>query len=523
MRVVTSKEMRDIDELAIQKFKIPSVVLMENAGARAAEIIKAKHDELRWESEILVFAGKGKNGGDALVTARHLLAMGKKVRLFLLHSFDAYKDESKLNLEILLEQKIRPIVLDNVAPLEEFFASASGPFLCVDGLLGIGFKGPLAGLYADVVDILNAKTNYIIALDVPTGVDASSGATIGLATRAQMTIAFGFAKLGHYIAPGALERGELRVVDIGLPIAFQRAGNIHVLNADTVAPFLIRRDRYGHKNSFGHTLIFGGSPGKLGAVCMAARSCIRVGSGLVTVVTWENSFETLMTKLDDEIMCQALSFEEKRYKEYQSQINMYSSVVVGPGLGTGEQAQKAFSDVLEYYRGPLVVDADGINLLANPKLREKLAARKGTTVLTPHVGELSRMLGVEKKLVVEDPKTWAEKAAEETNSIVLLKGPTTFIAPGDGHVYLNHYPNDGMATAGSGDVLAGMIGGIIGQQKIDPTDAVCLAVYVHSLSGDYASRRLGHRAMTAVDIISHLGDSFLELRKNRERLDPVLI
>src|SRR5688500_13110718 len=158
MRVVTSREMRDIDELAIRKFKIPSIVLMENAGLRAAEIVAAKQAELKFTSDILVFAGKGKNGGDALVVARQLVAMGKRAKLFLLHSFDAYKDESKQNLEILLEQKIRPVVLDNVAPLEEYFESATGPFLCVDGLLGIGFKGPLAGLFADVVDILNAKT-----------------------------------------------------------------------------------------------------------------------------------------------------------------------------------------------------------------------------------------------------------------------------------------------------------------------------------------------------------------------------
>src|SRR4051812_4576030 len=152
MRVVTAREMRDIDELAIRKFKVPSIVLMENAGLRAAEIVARKHEELGYSSEILVFAGKGKNGGDAFVLARQLIAMGKRVRLFLLHSFDAYKDEAKQNLEMMLEQKIRPIVLDNVGPLEEFFASANGPFLCVDGLLGIGFKGPLAGLFADVVD-----------------------------------------------------------------------------------------------------------------------------------------------------------------------------------------------------------------------------------------------------------------------------------------------------------------------------------------------------------------------------------
>src|SRR3989344_2297858 len=164
---------------------------MKQGGLRASEFESDKTAELNFRSEILVFAGKGKNGGDALVTARQLLAMGKKVRLFLLHSFDAYKDESKQNLEILLEQKIRPIVLDNVSPLEEFFASASGPFLCVDGLLGIGFKGPLAGLFADVVDIINAKTDYVISLDIATGVDATTGQVIGQAIEADLTLAFG--------------------------------------------------------------------------------------------------------------------------------------------------------------------------------------------------------------------------------------------------------------------------------------------------------------------------------------------
>ncbi len=522
MRVVTSKEMRDIDDLAIKKFKIPSVVLMENAGARAAELIARKHSELGWNTEILVFAGKGKNGGDALVTARHLVAMGKRIRVFLLHGKDAYKDESKVNLEILLEQRIRPITLDNVGPLEEYFASASGPFLCVDGLLGIGFKGPLAGLYADVVDILNAKTDYIVALDVPTGVDATTGATVGIAIRAQMTVAFGFSKTGHFVAPGAFLSGEVKTVDIGLPVQFRREGSVHALNAEAVAPLLKRRDRYGHKNSFGHTLIFGGSPGKLGALSMAARSCIRVGTGLVTAATWEESFDRLQGKIDDEIMCLSVSFDEKRYQEYKSQITAYSSVVVGPGMGTSERAAKILGDFIDYYRGPLVIDADGINLLAQKPILERLHNRKAPTILTPHPGEVARMLGVDKRAVVEDPRTHVEKAAEKSNAIVVLKGPTSFISAGDGHVYLNHYPNDGMATAGSGDVLAGMIGGIVGQQKIDPKDAVCLAVYVHSLAGDFASRRLGHRAMTAVDIISHLGDSFLELRKWRERLDPVL-
>ncbi|MGZ3712371.1 MAG: NAD(P)H-hydrate dehydratase [Bdellovibrionota bacterium] len=518
MRVVTSREMRDIDELAIQKFKIPSIVLMENAGLRTAEIVAAKQTELGYNSDILVFAGKGKNGGDALVVARQLVAMGKRVKLFLLHSFDAYKDESKQNLEILLEQKIRPVVLDNVGPLEEYFESATGPFLCVDGLLGIGFKGPLAGLFADVVDIINAKTDFVIALDIPTGVDATTGAVIGQAIYADLTVAFGFAKIGHFIAPGAIHRGELRIVDIALPVAFRKEGSIHALAKENVAPLLRRRDRYGHKNSFGHTLLFGGAKGTLGAISMAARACLRVGTGLVSVLTWDDAYEQLLTRVEDELMVHPLSMDEKRYLKSRENVNHYSSVVVGPGMGTDERAQKVLGDFIDYFRGPLVIDADGITLLANTELREKLHRRKGPTILTPHPGELSRLLNVAKAEVVDHPKAMVERAAEETNAIVLLKGATTFICAGDGHIYLNHYPNDGMATAGSGDVLAGMIGGIVGQQKMDPKDAVCLGVFLHSMAGDFASQRLGHRSMTASDIISHLGDSFLELRKQRELL-----
>jgi NAD(P)H-hydrate epimerase len=246
-----------------------------------------------------------------------------------------------------------------------------------------------------------------------------------------------------------------------------------------------------------------------------------VGTGLVTVVTWEDAYEQLLSRVEDELMCLPFQIDEKRQSEYREQIQYYSSVVVGPGMGTGERAQKALADFIDFYRGPLVIDADGISILRDGRIREKLLGRKNPTILTPHPGELSRLLGVPKTEVVEKPREMVERAAELTNAVVLLKGATTFICAGDGHVYLNHYPNDGMATAGSGDVLGGMIGGIVGQQKMLPKDAVCLGVYLHSLAGDFASRRLGHRSMTASDIIAHLGDSFLDLRAHRERIHPV--
>lgn len=518
MRVVTSEEMRELDRVAIEEYRIPSIVLMENAGARAAEIIARRYDELGYASDILIFAGKGKNGGDALVVARHLQSMGKPIQLFLLHSIDVYQKEAGGNLEILLKEKVRPVVLENISGLEEYLASGPGPYLAVDGLLGTGFKGSIVGLYADVVDEINTSVDFVISLDIPTGVDGTTGQAIGSAVHADQTIAFGFAKLGHYIAPGALFRGELKVVDISLPSTFRDEGKAQAISLESVAPMLKRRDRYGHKNSFGHCLLVGGSKGRLGAIAMSARAALHMGTGLVSATTWLDCWESLMVKVDDEIMTKPLQFEPEFFERQRQEFAAFSALVVGPGLGVSDKAAILLKDLIQYYRGPMLIDADGINLLADPALRQELLSRKGPTVLTPHPGEMARMFGVTNDDVVRDPMGYVKRAVEATNATVLLKGATTFIGTSEGRIYLNDYPNDGMATAGSGDVLSGMIGGLLGQ-KMDVNEAVILGVFLHSLSGDYASRQLGHRSMTASDIISHIGDSFLFLRKQRDELE----
>ena len=514
MRVVSTEEMQEIDRIAIEEFKIPSIVLMENAGARAAEIIAEDYDQLGYESNIMIFAGKGKNGGDALVVARHLRSMGHGIRLFLLHDFDAYSEESSVNLKILLNEKVRPVILENIGMLKEFVKSGPGPYLAVDGLLGTGFKGPLAGLYADVVDWINDHVDTCIALDIPTGVDGTSGAVIGQALQADRTISFGFPKLGHYIMPGAQKRGDLDVVDISLPLKFRSEGGVNLISESSVAPLLKKRDRYGHKNSFGHCLLVGGSRGRLGAISMASGACLRMGTGLVSAATWSDCWESLMISIDKEIMTQELVTDPDKLLDQRQNFQEFSTVVIGPGLGTSERAAKILRDLIQYYHPPLLIDADGINLLADPSLREELMARKGPTILTPHVGEMARMLGVDKEDVVANPLAYTENAVEQTNAIVLLKGATTFIGAGEHKIYLNDYPNDGMATAGSGDVLSGMIGGLLGQ-GMHVTEAVCLGVYLHSLSGDFAAQKQGYRAMTATSIVDHIGDAFVSLRKYR--------
>lgn len=245
---------------------------------------------------------------------------------------------------------------------------------------------------------------------------------------------------------------------------------------------------------------------------MAARAAHRIGTGLVTVATWEDCLATLMAKLPDETMSLGIRMEKAELAAYRKMLAHTTSVVIGPGMGTRPEGREILTEVLAGFQGPVVIDADALNLVAEHRLHEHLVARKGPTVLTPHPGEMARLLGISKEEVVADPVGAVKMAVDKTHSVVLLKGAATLISSPDEKLYLNHYPNDGMATAGSGDVLAGIIGGFLGQGMV-PFDATQLGVYLHSLAGDHAAQALGHRSMTASDIIGNISNAFKELKK----------
>lgn len=506
-RIVSGEEMRSLDQSAIKDYGIPSLILMENAGLRAADIILEKSREQKWDGTFLIFAGKGNNGGDAFVVARHLLSQGKKLYLFLLAKPEAYQGDAKINLEILLHKKVQPIVLENLTLVEKCF-EGKGPFFIVDGILGTGFKEPLQGLYSGLIELINKRSNYTLALDIPSGVVASTGKVASHCIRADCTVAFGFAKLAHYIAPAALYRGELKVVDISLPKRFQEEGRYLGLSKQNIRPLLQRRDRLGHKYNFGHSLLIGGSQGKVGAISLSAIACLRMGVGLVTASTWKDTWPILMEKVDDEIMTKALTLDDCKYCGEGTQ--QFSSIVIGPGLGVSSLSGALLKCMMESYSGPLVIDADALSLLAEPKLLDTLLKRKSPTVLTPHVGEMARLLKLSKEEVNRNPIGILKNAAKATKALVVLKGPTTYIFASESKVYLNYCPNEGMATGGSGDVLAGMIGGLLGQ-KMEPGAAVRLGVFLHSRSGLIAAKRLGPRSMVASDIVGSIGSAFQEL------------
>jgi hydroxyethylthiazole kinase-like uncharacterized protein yjeF len=521
MRICTSHEMRKLDEIADQEYGIEAAILIENAGRAAAQVILEEYPTAGKDTEILVFAGKGNNAGDAFAVARRLICLERKVRIFHLNTSDGYRGPVLKNFEILQRMKAKMTQLESAADLQEFLNSSQGPYTMIDGILGTGLRGQLEGIYYEVVELINkTEAREVISLDIPSGVSGDTGNIHGTSVHSDLTISFGFPKMGHFLPPGAARRGSLINVDISLPPKFRKEGDKFLLMKSAMGHLLKERDRYGHKNAFGHTLLIGGSPGRLGAIVMSAGSCHRVGTGLVTVAGWDDIYENLMLKLPNETMAFSLHTSGPEYQNYKKTLPTYSSVVIGPGFGMRPEGKQILSDLLLHYDGPVVIDADALNLISEFHLHEQIAKRRAPTVLTPHPGEMARLLDWEKDDVTADPVKAVREAVTKTHATVLLKGAATLISNPDEVVYVNHYPNDGMATAGSGDVLAGIIGGLIGQ-RMDPFQGTLLGVYLHSLAGDFAARALGHRSMTAQDITENISNAFKDIKNTPAPNTPV--
>ena len=504
--------MKEVDASAQIDSGISQDVLMENAGHAAVEVILERFPSAGRDTDVLVFAGKGNNAGDAFVVARRLHCLERRVRIFMLGPPSSLTGSARKNHDLLFKMKAKIIQIENTAELEAFVSSASGPFTVVDGLLGTGLKGDLDGIYYDAVSIINRlDAREVISLDIPSGVSGDTGLVHGTSVLATLTVTFGFPKLGHFLPPGAARRGELVCADISLPSRYRFEGDKFLLTKTQMSTLVKERDRYGHKNSFGHTLLVGGSPGHLGAVAMAAGACHRMGTGLVTVATWDDCFEALQAKISDQTMILPPR-DNNGISVTPESISPFSCVVAGPGLGTRPGAEKLIKDMLMEYRGPVVLDADALNLVSRHQMHEMLRGRPYPKILTPHPGEMARLLGCSKDEVKLDPVGAVRRAVELTHCVVVLKGAATLISSTEEKIFLNHYPNDGMATAGSGDVLSGIIGGLVGQ-GMDAFDAARLGVFLHSLAGDLAARQHGHRGMTAPDMIGNIGNAFNELKK----------
>ncbi len=510
MKVATAQQMRNIDERAIRQIGIPGIALMEKAGSGAVDAISRRFGPIRGV-RVVILCGSGNNGGDGFVVARYAVNRGADVEIFLLTKEDQVKGDARTNLDVLksLGREINEIQ-DNsgVKKLRERVSRAG---LIVDALLGSGLSGEVRGFYRDGITEINASKAGVVSIDNPSGVDMDTGEVLGTAVRADMTVTFGLPKRGHFLYPGREYCGNLEVIDIGFPpeVIDEEGIVLETLTNDQVKPMLPPRKGDAHKGDFGHLLVLAGSVGYTGAAALSAQAALRVGAGLVTLGIPESMNPIMEIKLTEVITRPlpeggqgALSLEAR--ERILDLATGMSAVVIGPGLSTEKETQELVRDLLVQCDQPVVVDADGINSLVD--YSEVLEKRRARTILTPHPGELGRLIGLTGREINSRRVDICEEFAGKWEVVLVLKGAPTIISDGGRKTFINTTGNSGLATGGTGDVLSGAVGGFLAQ-GLDPFHAALCGTYYHGLAGDIAGRQIGRRGMIAGDVMELLPEA----------------
>jgi NAD(P)H-hydrate epimerase len=506
--------MRERDARAVRDVGIPSCVLMENAGAEATREIFAAYPRVLGGRAVVV-CGKGNNGGDGFVVARRLRERGVQVETFLLGEQAAVAGDARLNLDILtrLGGPVRTVGAGDLADLRGCLAAAD---VVVDALLGTGGSGPATGLLAELIESVNGCGKPVVALDLPSGLGADDVEAPGLAVRASLTVTFGFLKRSLVLHPAASCAGRVRIVNIGIPrrLADPQEAGMGLLEAADAAAAFPARPAHAHKGTFGHVLVIAGSVGKTGAAALASQAALRIGAGLVTLAVPASLNGILEAKLT-EVMTEPVPETEAQSIGLAARERLFalaqgkSAVVLGPGLGTHPETIALVRELLPALQAPLVLDADGLNALAgSADLLKGLAA---PAVLTPHPGEMARLTGRPRDEVVRDRIRLVRDAARQWGVTLVLKMARTLIGSGDGPVAIVPTGNPGMATAGTGDVLAGAIAGLMAR-GVSARLAAATGAYVHGLAGDLAAGRLGEEAMLAGDLLEFLPEAIRRVK-----------
>lgn len=514
MRVVTGTDIKKIDAWAENEAGLPSLLLMENAGSAAALKIRELLGDIAG-CQLVFLVGKGNNGGDALVAARRMHNLGAEVKLFLLFPPENFRGAVGKNWSIIEKTGIKWHHLEDDNSFYLLKLSLNNCKMVIDGLFGTGFKGNPEDKCARAIDIVNESGRPILAIDIPSGLDADRGRSGQPCVRADYTVTFAWPKLGLLMYPGRRLTGELTVADISLPVEAikQCERDITYVDKEYAHSLLPSRDWEGHKNTFGHLLILAGSAGMTGAAMLAAKAALRTGTGLVTAGLpcsvsdyFDACLPEVLTRGLAETRCRTLAREA--WPEIEAVLPDKKALVFGPGLSGEPEIQELLVELLDTVQVPLVIDADGLNALASD-----ITVLQGTTapiILTPHPGEMARLLGCPVREVQENRMEVAAEAADRLGVIVVLKGAGTVIAAPDGRTFLNSTGNPALATAGTGDVLAGAIGGLLAQ-GLEPLHAAVLGVYIHGLAGDLVACVKGLRGVIAGDVLETLPDALKHL------------
>jgi hydroxyethylthiazole kinase-like uncharacterized protein yjeF len=486
MKLVTSDQMRGLDTAAINNYKVPSLELMENAGRRTVEVMLDRYGDPLGKT-VAIFVGPGNNGGDGLVIARLLAGRLARPVVFLLVPSDKLKGDSAHNYSRLLEFPIKIIEVKNEENLHGAPAILANCWTVVDGIFGTGITRDVSGIFAAAIRIINEASCPVVAVDIPSGINTDNGETLRICVQADITITFGQAKIGQVIHPGRDCTGLLEVVDIGIPEEAVAEADIRLeLLESKVGRWLPARVPTAHKGSFGHLLIVAGAMGKTGAALLCGSGALRSGAGLVTLcipyelnhIIESGLWEAMTVPLQSAAQG-ILSIED--FLVINDTLQGKQAVVVGPGIGTATETAELIEKLYCEIEAPMLVDADGLNILAAETSLLKKAP--GQRILTPHPGEMARLTGLSTSVILKNRFEITREFAMKHNVHVVLKGADTLVCHPKGNMAINPTGNGGMAAGGMGDVLAGLIGGFL-VQGLSPWQACCLGVYSHGLAGD---------------------------------------
>jgi NAD(P)H-hydrate epimerase len=518
MRVLNTQQMREADRQTIDDVGIPSVVLMENAGRQAVAAMEAAFDDLP-SSKVGVLCGRGNNGGDGFVVARTLAQRGIEAVVYLLGSVADVRGDARTNLEILGRVGLTVVEVTNAQEWELHFSEVSECDLIVDAIVGTGFHGPLTGLLETVVADVNGLGVPIVSIDLPTGVSADSHEVDGEAIEASMTVTLAAPKLPLILPPADAYGGDLVIADIGIPgsVLDELDGPwLELLTRERMRELVPARASDSHKGDFGRVLVVAGSIGRTGAAHLAAIGALRSGAGLVTIAT-PRSCVPILAAMAPEYMTEGLEETAAGTVDFSAVdrvLDMKADVIaIGPGLGQDPSTVAFVHAIVERSGVPLVVDADALNAFSGDP--DRLVGRDGVDVIvTPHPGEMARLLSVTIEQVQSDRLEHARDFASSHRCHAVLKGHRTVIAGPEGRSFVNLTGNAGMATGGTGDLLTGMIAAWFAQ-ILDAEGACKLAVYLHGTAGDLAEADEGEAALLPSDIAARLGDAVLELTAKR--------
>ncbi len=522
MKIVSAAEMRDIDRATSERFGIPSLTLMENAGSAVARFVLSDYPQAE---RVGILCGKGNNGGDGFVVARKLVEAGRAVRVLLLCDPEELRGDAAAMFQNMLQKlhtvKVVPLVVCEASGIDssdaaEIFAAD----VIVDAILGTGFRPPVSPLYVAAIAKMNAASAPIVAVDIPSGANADAmrpGTGVSDQARADAVVTFTAPRPAHVFA--ALTSGPTVIAPIGSPPeAIVSQLGLHLSTPFDFAPLLAPREREGNKGIYGHVLVVGGSLGKAGAAAMAGFSALRAGAGLSTVATPKSVLATV-AGFHPELMTEPLAETEQGTISLRAvglgldALLERKTIAIGPGISRNSETAEFVRTIVTRDDKSLVVDADALNAFEGTAA--KLNGRGRTIVITPHPGEMSRLTGMSIAEVQANRRDVARNFAREHELIVVLKGHRTLIAAPDGTVWVNPTGNPGMATGGTGDILTGMVAGLIAQHPQHALEATALAVYLHGLAGDLAAESIGENCLVATDLVRFLPQAFAHTRNQK--------